>query len=387
MVAYWLEEVARTMSTFKLAGTSNLPVDRTDDRVVNYLDARKKHFRVLLVQFGSIAGFKIIVTGGLLLLGSILVIDNQINIGQFVAAEIIVILVMNSAEKLIMNMDTIYDMLTALEKIGQVTDLQLEKTGGMSFEDIDTGCGLTVNIENLSYQYADAEKPVLDDISIDIECGEHVCIAGYNSSGKSTLIQIIAGIYNEFTGSIAYNGFPLRNINMKSLRQHIGDYNSQEDIFAGTIYDNISIGHSDCALDDVVRAADDVGLSSFIRSQPDGFNTRLLPGGRNIPRNIRAKILLARSIASNPRLLAMEEIFNNLDPEDRIRVSELVTDKERNWSLVAITDDPVLASRCDRVIILKDGKILEQGPFQQIRKSIHYSNVFKTERPSGTRMP
>lgn len=100
-VAYWLEEQARAVNTFKLAGNDTLALQKTDQLVTNYLGARKKHFQVLLMQYGSIVGFKTLITGMLLLLGGYLVIENQINIGQFVAAEIVIILVLAAVEKLL----------------------------------------------------------------------------------------------------------------------------------------------------------------------------------------------------------------------------------------------------------------------------------------------
>ncbi|HKK88969.1 MAG TPA: ABC transporter transmembrane domain-containing protein, partial [Saprospiraceae bacterium] len=143
-VAHWLEELARATSSFKLSGKNNFALKKTDEIVSKYLDVRKKHFRILLIQFGGVVGFKVIVTAALLFLGSLLVIENEINIGQFVAAEIVVILIMSSVEKLILNMETIYDMLTGIEKIGKVSDQPLDRASGVDFDEIDSGKGMAV---------------------------------------------------------------------------------------------------------------------------------------------------------------------------------------------------------------------------------------------------
>ncbi len=125
-VAYWLEELARTLTSFKVAGTTHLPMKRVSENVNNYLIHRKIHFGVLIRQFSYIIAFKTFIVGGLLILGTILVIDRQITLGQFVASEIIIVLILGAVEKIIVTMDTIYDMLTAVDKIGHVTDLPLE---------------------------------------------------------------------------------------------------------------------------------------------------------------------------------------------------------------------------------------------------------------------
>ena len=376
-VAYWLEEIGRTLHTFKLAGKSDLPLSKTDKYVSNYLDAKQQHFRILLFQYASIVTFKTLITLILLSLGSWLVITNQINLGQFIAAELVVILIINSSEKLISTMDTVYDVLTALDKIGSVADLPLDKEKGIDFQEINTGKGISLNLENVSYAFDKQLKPAVDGLNLDVKSGEKVCIVGYNGSGKTTLIQIISCFLNDFEGSILYNGIPRRNLNQRSLRSFIGDYSSQEDIFKGTLRENIALGYPHIKFEDIVKVADAVGLSSFIRHLPDGFDTMLLPAGKTLPRHIVVKIILARSIVSKPELLAIEELLANLDYPDRIKIADLLTDKNQKWTLVVVTDDPLLAMRCDRVLIMKDGKIIEEGTFAQIEKSIHYSKIFK----------
>lgn len=375
-VAYWLEEIARAMSTFKLSGGSTFSLNKTDGLVSSYLDSRKKHFRILLFQYGHIVAFKTLITAGLLFLGSYLVIGNQINIGQFVAAEIVVILVMNSVEKLILSMETIYDVLTALEKLGSVTDLPIEQEKGLDFGQVDTGHGLTVRAENLTYRFQDSERDTLDGLCLEVKAGEKLCIAGYNGAGKSTFLQILAGLYTDYQGSISYNGFPLRNLDVNSLRQHISDYSAREDIFRGTILENITFACPDVGIDEVVRVAQSIGLSSFIESLPDGYETMLLPEGRNIPQNIRTRIILARCIISKPRMLAVEGFFYGVEQGDRDMIARYLTSKGQPWTMLAVTDDPVLAARCDRVVIMKEGKIVEEGTFEQVQKGPHFHKAF-----------
>lgn len=376
-VVYWLEELARTMSTFKLAGGNWLSLRKTDGLVANYLDSRQSHFRILIFQYGNIVAFKTIVTAALLFLGSYLVIDNQINIGQFVAAEIVVILIMASAEKLILSMEVIYDVLTGLEKLGTVTDLPLEDKKGHRFNGHPVKEGMSVMMEDLSYQFPDSDQLTLDKLSLSIKSGERICITGYSGSGKSTLLQVIAGWYTNFSGTLSYNGFPMRSLDINHLRRQIGDFSVQEHIFRGTIAENISLENPTCDLERIIWAADKVGLSRYVERQPNGYNTELLPEGRNLPQNIRTKIILARSIASHPKLLTIEAFFYHLDQTDRDRIADILTEEDAGWTLVAVSNEPYLASRCDRVIVLKEGKIIMEGPFEEVQRSEHFRHVFK----------
>ncbi len=366
-VAHWLEEVARTMHSFKLAGTSKLHLEKVNDLTVSYLESRKKHFRILLIQFISIASFKTLITGGLLVLGSILVINGEINIGQFVAAEIVIIQVMNAAEKLILTMETVYDTLTALEKIGAVTDIELENDEGFDFELLNNlDEGIKVKATNLSYRFPSADEPLLKKLNFEFQTGEKICIAGYNGAGKSTLLHIIAGLYEDFTGALTYNDVPRDNLNINSLRYHIGNYSPQDDLFDGTLLENITMGAKSVTFQDVTWAIQAVGLQDFINNLPKGYNTIIEPTGGTMSQTVIKKIILVRAIVHKPRLLAMEELLGKFERKERQNIINFLTDKQQKWTLIVISNDPDLAMKCDRVLVLRDGVIINEGTYAEV---------------------
>ncbi len=158
-VAHWIQEVARSLVSFKLSGKTSLALNKNDALVLKYLEARESHFRVLVIQFIQMIGFKVLVTAGLLLIGGLLVLNQEMNIGQFVAAEIIILLVVSSVEKLIQGLETFYDLLTSLEKLGQVVDKELEDQGGEKpfSEDQD----LIIELDHMSFS-VDGQGKILD---------------------------------------------------------------------------------------------------------------------------------------------------------------------------------------------------------------------------------
>ncbi len=377
-IAYWLEEVGRVASTFKLAGENRFPLEQTDALTANYLEARAKHWRILLSQMVGSVIFRALVLGGFLVLGSILVMDNQLNIGQFVAAEILVLFIVDSVEKLILLHETGYDVLTATEKIGQVADLPIEREGGIRVEEFCDGRKpLEVELRNLYYQYDDADAPVLKDINLTIRAGERLVIAGYNGSGKSTLMQILSVGRRDFTGSLLFNGLSKRNLDLRSLREHIGDYSSQEDVFKGSILENITLGRKTISLQRVLEICELVGLTEFIQHCPQGIDTELLPAGKNMPRSVITKLLVARAVIDEPNLLVMEDPLGNLNYRDRLRIGQMLTDKSHAWTFVALTDDPLLASLCDRVVVLREGQLIFDGDFKAVQKTEHYERIFR----------
>lgn len=379
-VAHWLEELGRAMGIFKLSGGCELPISRTNDLVSNYLSARRSHFRVLLVQYGSVILFKTTITAALLFLGSVLVIRNQISIGQFVAAEIIVLLILSSVEKLILGMDNIYDVLTAIEKIGFVTDLPLEKSDGLSFEELNTEEGIDIELENVSFQYADAIKPTLSNVSLNISAGERVCIAGYNGSGKSTLIKILEGLYTDYEGMVTYNGVPLKSLNLESLRKNIGSLNTRDEIFNGTILENINLGNSEIGLKSIIQIARQLGLHEYINLLPNAYKTELLAGGINVPLSVRTKIMLVRTLIAQPELLVLENFMPNIKSAEQSNIIDFLTHSSKKWTLVAISNNPDFASQCDRVVIMKKGEIVANGSFEEIKSSIYAKEIFKSRK-------
>lgn len=367
-VAHWLEEVGRNMGTFKLAGSTELPMERTDELVSNYIDARKSHFKVLVKQYINMVSFKLIVAAGLLIMGSILVINQQINLGQFVAAEIVILLIINSVEKLILSMETIYDVLTALEKLGHVTDLPLESTEGMKMEEDEVN-GMSLQIKDLTFWFPDNRKPILKNINLDIKSGERVCISGFNGSGKSTLIKLMAGLYEKFDGSINYNGIPLGNLNTESLRSYIGDSLHEEKLFKGTLYENISLGRPGVTNKMVMDVVHKVKLMDFVQNLKEGFNTIIDPEGKNLPDSVITKIILARSISCNSRLLLITDHLTRLDPIECGEIMNFLVRPENHWTLVVISNQVSIAEKCDRVVLMKDGSIIGDGKIDELAQN------------------
>ncbi|MEN7546587.1 ATP-binding cassette domain-containing protein [Rapidithrix thailandica] len=375
-VAHWLEELARVMGTFKLAGKSPLAMAKTDNAVAGYLTSRKAHFKTLMVQYINLVGFKVIIAAGLLLIGGLLVINQQMNIGQFVASEIIIILVLTSVEKLILSMEIIYDVLTAIEKIGNVTDIPLERDTGTKLI-LKKEEGLSVNLNNLSYRFSDVKGDILKEIHLDLKAGDKLCLSGFEGSGKSLLLQIIAGLYDDFSGVIAYNNIPLRNLNKEELRSLIGDSLNIEDIFKGTLEENITLGKPGIDLEQLRKAAEVVGLTEFVRALPEGYDTMLLPEGKNLPKSVRLKIMLARSLAENPQLILVEDNFNHLNPIDKNRFLDYLLTKK--CTVVVVSNDPYVAAKFGKVAVLDDGRLIAHDPFETIVNKEWYFKVFQTK--------
>lgn len=357
-VAYWLEELARVMGSFKLAGPTDLPVKKTNYFVGEYLKYRKQHFRILIFQFGNIVVFKTLITGGLLVLGSLLVINQEINLGQFVASEIIILLVLNSVEKLILSMETVYDVLTGLEKLGQVTDLEIERSEGVPLPTGDKK-GIGVELNNLTFRYPGEDREALSEVSLDIKPGSKVAIVGTNGSGKSTLTAVLAGQYTQFVGSMNINGIPAGSINPDSLRVSVGDNLRLQALFNGTLEENVHLGRPNIDTSATIDALIKVGLEDFLNHLPDGLETEILPEGAGYPSSIRQRILLARTLVANPALIVMDHALNDIDYIERKQLIAMLTDAQAPWTLVASGNDALLMEHCSTIVTLDKGRVVD----------------------------
>lgn len=363
-VVHWLEELGRSMSTFKLAGNSDLPIQQTDYNVNSYLKNRKGHFQVLMTQFSFIIFFKAAVTGGLLIAGTMLVVNRQITLGQFVASEIVIILILNAVEKIIMNLDVVYDLLTAVDKIGQVTDLSIERTGGLDFPSRQSP-GLHVQVGNLSYPKGGG---LLTSINFNLEPGSVVCVAGPGASGKSTLCNIISGFYSGYEGAVLLDGYSMRDLDLTHLRERIGRNGRHEDLFEGTLLDNLTVGNRSVTTEFVLRAADQVGLTPELARLPDGLSTRVVSSGHGLPASLIQKMLLVRAIAKQPRLLILDDFGTGLTRPEKLSLIDSVAGTSRRWTVLMVSNDPLVMASCDRVLVLKDGAVYKEGTFAEISK-------------------
>jgi ABC-type bacteriocin/lantibiotic exporter with double-glycine peptidase domain len=372
-VAYWLQEIGRNINAFKLAGNSYLPIQKADHLLSNYINYRNKHFKILLKQYASIVSFKTLITASLLILGSFLVVNRQINLGQFVAAELIIVLIINSVEKLISTIDVFYDLLTAFDKIGQVTDLETESNAGRELHDLAIDQQFQLKTNQLSYKYPGTKNYILNDINFEINNGEHICITGFGDSGKTTLIKILAGMYSNYEGSISLNEVSLRDLNIDAYRNIIGDNLLQDEIFEGTIEDNILMGRNSIAFKEVIKALKIVGLTDFIAQLTDGLQSNLLSAGTNYPKSIIQKILLARSIVQKPKLLIIDDFFYNMNQKENSLLLDYIFEN-KDWALIMVTSQDSIMKRCNKICIMNNGKIIETGTYNNLMATNSLNN-------------
>jgi ABC-type bacteriocin/lantibiotic exporter with double-glycine peptidase domain len=351
--AAWLQELARVVKTFKYAKKTSLHIEKTDELVSNYLIARTSYFKILLTQFWSLVAFKIIITAAMLIVGVYLLLNQQINIGQFIAADIVILAVISSVEKLILTLDKAYDTLTAIEKLDKIKSAELESAGN---ETIAGSNGMKIDFKNVSFNYPNG-KNVLNEINVEIQSGEKVLIVGNSGSGKSTLLRLLTGTFTNFSGAIRINNVALGSYAIDSLRSNTGVLISQQDIFQGTIRDNITMGDSGVTNEELYQLTKSTGLESFIGGLEIGFDTDIDPAGKKLPEKIKQGILLARALFSRKTLLLLENPFDGLDTTAIESVREMMA-KLENVTMLVTAGSNSHQEIFDKIIYLENGSVV-----------------------------
>ena len=355
-VVSWLQEIARNNFSFRKQENFDFALEKNNHLVAEYINYREKHFKVIKRQFTQLIAFKVIITASLLLIGGYLVLNQKMNIGQFVAAEIIILLVINSVEKIIIGLESLYDVLTSVEKIGQIVDLKMEDLSEKNTDYCFTN--ISIETENLNFKYPDASNEVLSEIKLKIQPSEKIYLDGVNGSGKSTLIRILAGLIQPTSGSFFINDDTYRKIDLTQYRSQISIITQGETPFEGTILENITMNNSSISNTDIKWAIESVQLGSFIKTLPDGLDTKIFPDGRQLSSSNAQKILLARSIVNKPKIVFYEDPLDKMDEEASRNIITFLTESSNPWTVIVSSKNKHWEEKCSRKITLQNGKII-----------------------------
>jgi ABC-type bacteriocin/lantibiotic exporter with double-glycine peptidase domain len=360
-VASWLEEIGRSYKSFKISGQNNFHLKKADHLISDYLISKTKHFEILKFQYWSLIFFKLLISAIMLIIGAVLLIDQKLNIGQFIAAEIVIILILTAVEKLILNLEVVYTIITGLEKIDAINSKQDEKNGTIHYS--ENNAGVEIDVRNLNYIVE--QKSIIKEASFTIQAGEKVCVMGDGGAGKSILLELIGGTLKNYDGVININKLPLNNLDQTAYRKNMGIFFHEQDIFDGTLFENICMGNEGIEAPRIMEIAEVLDLYNFISELPDGLNTRLQPTGKGLSTIIAKKILLMRAIVNNPSLLMLDEPFELAGAESSRKITAYLLNL-KNTTCFVVSGYIPFAEKADKIIWLEKGMIKYIGTPQSI---------------------
>ena len=304
-VGAWLEEVARHPVAFRGNGGPAFAAVQADRLAEDYLDARARHFSVLYRQ---VIGSLVLQAGAstiLLALGGWLVIAGTLTLGQLVAAELVVALVVGSVTKLGKSLESLYDLLAAIDKLGHLLDLPLEDAAG---EALVTSGAASLELRGASLSVDG--RHVLGPLEVAIPPGQRVAVVGPPGAGKSALLDLVYGLRSATGGEVVLDGQDVRDLAPDELRRRVALVRAPE-VVEGTILDNVAFGRA-VDREQVRRALEAVGLGRALRELPDGIETRLATGGAPLSQTQARLVVLARALLGQPGLLLLDGTLDDM---------------------------------------------------------------------------
>jgi ABC-type bacteriocin/lantibiotic exporter with double-glycine peptidase domain len=349
-MAAWLEDLAAGTIAFRSDGAPEFALERTDRLTHEYLEARRKHFRVLMRQILFALGLQAIASTVLLGMGGWLVVAGQLTLGQLVAAELIVTVIVTSFAKMGKHLEAFYDLMASVDKLGMLIDLPLERHDGVLRS--LAGRPAEVQLRKVHCRFLDG-RPALQGVSLKIHSGDRAALTGRSGSGKSILLELLFGLRTSESGMVAINGINPRDLRPDVLRRSVVLAREIE-VFDGTLAENVHLERPDVSTADVRDALREVGLLDESLALKDGLETRLASTGHPFTPNQLRKLMLARAIVGRPTLLLIDGLIDSLSDRDAAVITETLFAPNRPWTVIVVSGRREIVDRCSRVLSLHE---------------------------------
>lgn len=346
----WLETIARNMSVFKFSGGPDLARQRTDELAHTYLSNRKRHYRVVLRQTIGAVSLHAVAGTSLLAIGGLLVVEGQLTLGQLVAAELIVSGVLSAFAKFGKQLESFYDLMAGVDKVGHLIDLPLERDNG---EKIHSEVPVGLKLIDLTYSYHMRHQPIKD-LSLQLQAKETLGVVCPSGGGKTTFAELLGGLRLPTSGRIEINGIDLRDLRLESLRQQVAIV-SRHELIEDSIIENIRLGRSEISNEKIRRVLDDLGLLQSLLQLPESLHTEIGVTGAPLSASQLSRVLIARAIVGQPRLLVIDSMLDELDDGARQSAYQTLLSPDRGWTLLVLSRFRSVAQHCHRVIELPGG--------------------------------
>ncbi|MEB3203584.1 MAG: ABC transporter ATP-binding protein [Candidatus Sericytochromatia bacterium] len=346
------QDMVRHPEAIKLAAGPAWVRSRVDDVASRYIEARSRHFRVLFGQTAGALSLYAVTSAVALGAGGWLVMDRAITLGQLVAAELVVTAIVGALVQLGKYLESFYDLLAAVDKVGYLIDLTVEPDG---HEELDLPARPALSMDGVRSD-ADGEA-LLQDLVLNVPSGGHLVLTGPDPLGRRRVLELLAGWRQPDAGLVTLGGVDQRDLAAADRARHVMVV-VRPALFAGTVFENLTMGDADLTRPDATEALRAVGLGH--ERLPQGLDTVLGAEGRPLDAGDRVLVVLARAIIARPVLLLLDRTLDGL-PEPVLRTAcAMLTRPERPWTLAVASDDNRVQRLLGRVMVLRDGR-LEEG--------------------------
>jgi len=354
-VAAWLEELPASATLFKSRRGEDHAVRQADRLARAYLAARGKHYSVVLRQIVVAVCIQVVFSAALLGLGGWLVLEGELTLGQLVASELIVTMVVAGVVKSGKLFEKFYDLLAGVEKLGKLVDLPLE--AGVGQGPAARAEGAALSVQGVS-EARGGRVNLLEGVTVEVGAGQRVAILADDDTGSAALFDLLYGLEQPDVGCVLYDGIDMRDISLAEMRDQVG-FVREAELTAGTIIENVCMGRDAADVEVARDALVAVGLLDAVRQLPDGLQTSVTTSGAPLTPSQALQLTLARVLASQPRLILIDEALDRMRPGDRDAALDALFAPGTSWSIVVATRNRKTAERCERILRLRRRTIEE----------------------------
>ena len=347
-LVHWFEQVAAFPFLFKSKAGTDLAYDKTNEIASRYLDARARHFAILMRQISGLLLIEVVASAVLLGLGGWLVIGQQLTLGQLVASELIMTSVVASLGKIGKKLEAWYDAMAAMDKLGHILDLELERDSGEHPAVCSGPAPLELNGVSLDLEGRRAHSA---EVSLSAHPGARTAILAASGTGAGALLDAIFGLRTPVSGNIRVDGLDLRSWSLEALRSHVKLLRVDE-IVNGTIIENLRLGRTDIGVDEVFDALKQVGLLDDLLALPGGLDTELKIGGTPLSSSQRVRLMVARGLAQRPRLLLIDGLLDAVSDRDADELIACLLSEANRATTILVTRHETVAAKMGQTLRL-----------------------------------
>lgn len=355
-LAAWLEELSRHRHTWKVGSGGSFAKLRAEALTIDYLERREAHFDIAFRQFAGALGLQVLASVALLIIGGYLVIERQLSVGQLVAAELVVTAVVASIAKLGSKVETFYDMLASVDKLGIVLTLPTESDRkeviAPDSEVPSSGTQPRLLVENLTLRAGRA-------LSFSLRTGDRLAVKGLDDRDCEELTEMLFGMRDLAAHRVEVDGHDLRDLSLAALRSRLVVVRDAE-VFPGTVADNVRAGRAELGTDEVWDALAAVDLKADVQALPDRVATPLGFLGAPLTRGQSLRVTLARALATRPSVLVIDRSLDLLGQEERQRTWQALS-RHAPCPILILTGEPDLMETSTRRLDVSGGHSGEQA--------------------------
>ncbi len=351
--------------------------DRRFDRSSSYVRDSFRGVEYTVTRFNPAIGL-IFQLGGILVwfVGGRWVIEHHLTLGTLMAFLGYLWMFYEPLGHLTQLTNWLTQFLTASQRTFEILDTQPQILETKTPRRLPERAGGAIRFENVTFGY-NRHEPVIRNVSFEVRPGEHVGIVGKSGSGKTTLVNLLARFYEIDEGRILIDDVDIRDLELDELRRCIGVVLQEPFLFRGTIYENLVYGRSDATAEQVLAAAKAANAHNFIINHTFGYDTYIGERGAGLSGGERQRISIARALLYDPKILVLDEATSNVDTESELLIQQALARVTAGRTTIAIAHRLSTLKNCDRIIVIDNGRIAEQGTHDELldRKGIYYRLV------------